>query len=74
MVREASGGFNNSDTARALTLYPYRERLVLQVLGVMSCACYKVTAAVSAVRNIHDVVLETQVERPHAEPSASRRL
>ena len=49
------GEFNNDGAARAQTLDPYRERLVL--LGVMLCACYK-TAAVSAVRNIHDVVLE----------------
>ena len=54
-LEKLPGGLNNSDAARALTLDPYRERLVL--LGVMLCACYK-TAAVSAVRNIHDVVLE----------------
>ena len=54
-LEKLPGGFINSDAARALTLDPYRECLVL--LGVMLCACYK-TAAVSAVRNIHDVVLE----------------
>jgi hypothetical protein len=54
-LEKLPGGFINSDAARALTLDPCRECLVL--LGVMLCACYK-TAAVSAVRNIHDVVLE----------------
>ena len=64
-LEKLPGGFINSDAARALTLDPYRECLVL--LGVMLCACYK-TAAVSAVRNIHDVVLE----RPPSQTPNSR--
>ena len=53
---QLQGGFNKCrGAARAQALDPYRERLVL--LGVLLCACCQ-TAAVSAIRTIHDLVLE----------------